>query len=121
MEYAGAIEVTPPFRASAQDWVRGSRLDAVARRARRSEPRAGSALDDCVGSLRDLVTLDAGERTYEGVVAAYDTDARELVAITVANGRVTVRAAPEGAGAATGRSNVIDLATHRRTISRAIG
>ena len=73
MEYAGAIEVAPPFRAGAQDWVRGSGWTPS--RDGPDDPAACRlGLDDCVGSLRDLVTLDAGERTYEGVVAAYDND-----------------------------------------------
>ena len=71
MEYAGAVEVTPPFRASAQDWVRGSGW-TPSRDGQTIRPRAGITLDDCVGSLRDLVMLDVGVRTYEGVVAAYD-------------------------------------------------
>ena len=117
MEYAGAVEVTPPFRASAQDWVRGSGW-TPSRDGQTIRPRAGITLDDCVGSLRDLVMLDSGVRTYEGVVAAYDVTRRELVTITVRQGRVnrrTLRKSPDRA-----RSNVIELATHRRSVSRAI-
>ena len=117
MEYAGAVEVTPPFRASAQDWVRGSGW-TPSRDGQTIRPRAGISLEDCVGSLRDLVTLDTGIRTYDGVVAAYDTVTRELATVTVREGRVTrrtVRKPPQRA-----RSNVIELATHRRGISRAM-
>jgi hypothetical protein len=117
MEYAGAVEVTPPFRASAQDWVRGSGW-TPSRDGQTIRPRAGITLDDCVGSLRDLVMLDGGVRTYEGVVAAYDATRRELVTITVRQGRVnrrTLRKSPDRQ-----RSNVIELATHRRSVSRAI-
>jgi hypothetical protein len=117
MEYAGAVDVTPPFRASAQDWVRGSGW-TPSRDGQTIRPRAGISLEDCVGSLRDLVILDAGVRTYEGVVAAYDTTSRELVSITVRDGRVsrrTLRKSPERL-----RTNVIELATHRRSVSRAI-
>lgn len=117
MEYAGAVEVTPPFRASAQDWVRGTGW-TPSRDGQTIRPRSGISLEDCVGSLRDLVMLDAGVRTYEGVVAAYDTTRRELVTVTVRQGRVnrrTLRKAPERP-----TTNVIELATHRRSVSRAI-
>ena len=117
MEYAGAVEVTPPFRARAQDGVRGSGW-TPSRDGQTIRPRAGISLDDCVGSLRDLVMLDAGVRTYEGVVAAYDASRRELVTITVRQGRVnrrTLRKSPDRE-----RTNVIELATHRRSVSRAI-
>jgi hypothetical protein len=117
MEYAGAIEVTPPFRASAQDWVRGSGW-TPSRDGQTIRPRAGLGLDECIGSLRNLIALDAGERTYEGVVAAYNTTTRELVTLSVREGRVsrrTLRKAPEQP-----ETNVIELSSHRRTISRAI-
>jgi hypothetical protein len=117
MEYAGAVDVEPPFRASAQDWVRGSGWTPSCD-GQTIRPRAGISLDDCIGSLRDLVALDSGARSYAGVVAAYDTSTRELVTVTVRGGRVTrrtLRKPPERL-----RSNVIDLASHRRGISRAI-
>jgi hypothetical protein len=117
MEYAGAVEVTPPLRASAQDWVRGSGWTPT-RDGETIRPRPGVSLDDCVGSLRDLVTLDAGARTYAGVVAAYDTDSRVLVTISVREGRVTRRIV--GRPRVRRISNVIDLATHRRAAARAI-
>ena len=116
MEYAGAVEVTPPFRASAQDWVRGSGW-TPSRDGQTIRPRAGISLDACVGSLRDLVMLDSGIRTYDGVVAAYDATTRELVTVSVRQGRVNrriLRKSPERQ-----RSNVIELASRRRSVSRA--
>jgi hypothetical protein len=113
MEYAGAVEVTPPFRQSAQDWVRGSGW-TPSRDGQTIRPRAGISLEDCVGSLRDLVMLDTGLRSYDGVVAAYDTTTREMVTVSVSEGRVTrrtVRKAPERAD-----SNVIELAARRRAV-----
>ena len=80
----------------------------------RPPSRAGISLEDCVGSLRDLVMLDTGLRSYDGVVAAYDTTTREMVTVTVSEGRVTrrtVRKAPERAD-----SNVIELAARRRAV-----
>lgn len=117
MEYAGAVEVAPPFGARAQDWVRGSGW-TPSRDGQTIRPRADISLEDCVGSLRDLVTLDARERSYAGVVAAYDTDTRALVTITVRDGRVTRRALRRPQMRA--QSNVIDLASHRRSMSRRI-
>jgi hypothetical protein len=117
MEYAGAVEVEPPFLAAAQDWVRGSGW-TPSRGGETIRPRAEISLDDCVGSLRDLVALDIGRRSYAGVVAAYDASNRVMVTITVRDGRVTRRAlrSPH----VPRRTNVIDLATHRRSISRRI-
>ncbi|HEX3296700.1 MAG TPA: hypothetical protein VHR85_07760 [Nocardioides sp.] len=117
MEYAGAVEIAPPFRAGAQDWVRGSAW-TPSRDGQTIRPRADVTLEDCVGSLRDLVTLDAGERTYLGVVAAYDPDTGAMVAVSVRDGRVSRRVI--GKPRARPESNVIDLATHRRSASRRI-
>jgi len=64
------------------------------------------------------VTLDAGERTYLGVVAAYDPDTGAMVAVSVRDGRVSRRVI--GKPRARPESNVIDLATHRRSASRRI-
>jgi hypothetical protein len=117
MEYAGAVEVEPPFRPHTQDWVRASGW-IPSRDGETIRPRAGASLDDCVGSLRDLVSLETGRRTYEGVVVAYDTISRAMVTVTVRDGRVTRRTIRKPSERV--RSNVIDLATHRRTLSRAI-
>jgi hypothetical protein len=113
MEYAGAVEVAPSFPAGAQDWVRSSGW-TPSRDGQTIRPRAEISLDDCVGSLRDLVAMD-GERSYAGVVAAYDTDTRELVTVTVREGRVTRRAISRPQ--VRTRSNVIDLAARRRSVS----
>jgi hypothetical protein len=117
MEYAGAVEVTPPFRASAQDWVRASGWTPSSD-GETIRPRAGISLDDCVCSLRDLVSLDGGRRSYAGVVAAYEPDTRAMVTVTVREGRVTRRTVRKASE--RGRSNVIDLAARRGTFSRAI-
>ncbi len=114
MEYAGAVEVAPPFRAGAQDWVRSSGW-TPSRDGQTIRPRAEISLDDCVGSLRDLVAMDLGERSYAGVVAAYDTDSRELVMVSVREGRVTRRALSRPQMPT--RSNVIDLDARRRSVS----
>ncbi len=116
MEYAGAVEVEPPFRGGALDWVRSTGW-MPSRDGRRIRPQ-GECLSDAVLALRELMSLEAGQRVYAGVVAAYDTESRDLVLVHVRNGRVTRRATrrPE----VREGSNVIDLATHRRTISRQI-
>jgi hypothetical protein len=117
MEYAGTVEVEPPFRGGALDWVRGTGWMPTGD-GRRIRPRSDN-LDDAVRALREMVALDDGQRSYAGVVAAYDTESRNLVLVHVRDGRVTRRATrrPE----VREGSNVIDLATHRRTISRQIG
>jgi hypothetical protein len=117
MEYVGTVEVTPPMRARDQDWVRGSGW-LPSHDGQTIRPGAGIGLGDCVGSLRDLVTLDKGRRSYAGVVAGYDSDTRELVTITVREGRVTRRYLRRRQ--VQPQSNVIDLATHRRSFSRRI-
>jgi hypothetical protein len=118
MEYAGAVEVLPPFRGSAQDWVRASGWTPSAD-GKTIRPRGGISLDECIGSLRALIALDAAERSYAGVVAAYDTSSRELVTVSVRDGRVTRRIVRRSAASGED-SNVIDLATHPRTSSRRI-
>lgn len=117
MEYAGAVEVEPAFRGGALEWVRESGW-MPSRDGRRIRPQWDS-LDDAVRALRELVSLDEGQRVYAGVVAAYDAETRDLVLVHVRDGRVTRRTIrrPE----VREGSNVIDLATHRRTISRHIG
>jgi hypothetical protein len=117
MEYAGAVEVVPPFRAGARDWVRSAGW-TPSPDGQTIRPRPDISLQDCVGTLRDLVAWDLGQRTYTGVVAAYDSGARELVTVTVRDGRVTrrtLRRSPDQKP-----TNVIDLASHRRAASRRI-
>jgi hypothetical protein len=58
---------------------------------------------------------------FRGMVAAYDTETRELVAITASRGRVTTRVLRRRPSSrAAERSNVVDLAARRRAVSRAI-
>jgi hypothetical protein len=117
MELAGAIEVDPPFRGMEQEHVFGVGWSPSGD-GRHVLPRAEVSLDAAVRALRELVAAEQGRRRYDGVVAAYDPDTRGLVVIAVHEGRVsrrTVRRPP-----VQERSNVIDLATHRRWISRAI-
>jgi hypothetical protein len=116
MEYAGAVEVEPPFRGGALDWVRDTGW-LPSQDGRWIRPR-GDSLDGALRALREMVSLDDGLRAYAGVVAAYDTDSHDLVMVHVRDGRVTRRTTrrPE----VKEGSNVIDLATHRRTISRQI-
>jgi hypothetical protein len=116
MEIAGAIEVEPPFRGMEQERVYGVGW-SPSPSGRDIRPRDDVSLDAAVRSLRALVAERDG-RTYDGVVAAYDPTTRGFVVVTVSDGRVTrrtVRRPPIRGG-----SNVIDLATHRRWISRAI-
>jgi hypothetical protein len=126
-EFAGAIEIEPPLSGAEVAHVRRLAGDgaaptpwAPARDGTTLRPRGSVDLEGAVASLRLLVGAMDRPSRFRGTVAAYDADARDLLAITVANGRVTVRVLRR-ARAATQRSNVIDLATHRRTISRAIG
>ena len=117
MEIVGAIEVEPPVRGTEHERMVGAGWSPSSD-GHDIRPRDDVSLATAVRTLRGLVAEDEGERTYTGVVAAYDARIRELVTITVARGRVsrrTVRRAP-----VRERSNVIDLASHRRRISRAI-
>ena len=112
MEYAGAVDVEPPYGVDGHPplpWTLsrdGSEL--------RPHPQAG--LDVVVDALRDLVKEERGRRRFAGVVAAYDDETGALVTVSAAAGRVTRRTVRSGR--LRTRSNVIDLATHRRTISR---
>jgi hypothetical protein len=116
MEYAGAVEVHPPFRGDEGEWL--AQAEWVASRDGHTiRPRGGAELDDCVQGLRDLVGLDAGMRVYDGAVAAYDSRTRELVTVSARAGRVTRRTLRKPRQLVS-RDNVIDLATHHRTISR---
>jgi hypothetical protein len=127
-EFAGVIEIEPPLSGAEVAYVRRLASDddvaalpwAPARDGTTLRPRGTADVERAVGSLRLLVATVERPSRFRGTVAAYDTDSRDLVAITVANGRVTVRVLRR-ARSAVQRSNVIDLATHRRTISRAIG
>lgn len=117
MEVIGAIEVEPPVRGMEQERVYGAGWSPSSD-GHEIRPRDDVSLAAAVRALRELVAEGQGARTYRGIIAAYDARTRELVTITADDGRVsrrTVRRAP-----VRERSNVIDLATHRRWISRAI-
>ena len=114
-EYAGAVDVEPPYRAGDQGWV-GATGWVLSRDGRTLRPRPEAHLDACVRRLRELVALDDGVRAFDGVVAAYDDRTRELVTVTVRDGRVTRRTVRKPR--LRRRSNVIDLAARRRAISR---
>jgi len=127
-EFAGAIEIEPPLTRPEIAYVRrlgdGGRPEsmpwAVSRDGTLLRTRGDPEVATALASLRLLVGSMERPSRFRGTVAAYDAEAHELVALTVANGRVTVRLL-RGPRAATGRSNVIDLATRRRAVSRASG
>ena len=127
-EFAGAIEIEPPLTRPEIAYVRrlgdGGRPEsmpwAVSRDGILLRTRGHPEVATALASLRLLVGSMERPSRFRGTVAAYDPATRELVALTVANGRVTVRML-RGPRAATARSNVIDLATRRRAVSRAIG
>src|SRR3954447_1876337 len=117
MELAGTIRVDPPLRGMEQERVFGAGWSPSGD-GRDIRPRDEVSIDVATRTLRELVAADAGVRHYDGVVAAFDPVTRGLVVVAVHDGRVsrrTVRRPP-----VRERSNVIDLATHRRRISRAI-
>jgi hypothetical protein len=117
MEIAGAIEVDPPLLGAEQETMSRAGWTASSD-GRALQPRDGVSLAIAVQLLRQLARTHEGVRRYDGVVAVYDADSGGLVVITADDGRVsrrTVRRPP-----VRERSNVIDLATHRRWISRAI-
>jgi predicted ArsR family transcriptional regulator len=114
MEYAGAVDVEPPYGVDG----RPPPLWTLSRDGSELRPHPEAGLDVVVHALRDLVKEERGRRRFEGVVAAYDDTTGELVAVTARAGRVTRRTIRSGR--LLSRSNVIDLATHRRTISRQI-
>jgi hypothetical protein len=117
MEYAGAVEVDPPFRAGELACVRGAGW-TPSRDGQSIRPRPDLDLETCLRGLRELISLDRDERAYAGVVAAYDPVSRELTTVTVRDGRATRRGLRRPTLRA--RSNVIDLATRRRSISRSL-
>lgn len=112
VEYAGAVEVDPPARADEYEQLSTCGWSAT-RGGRMIRPLARMGLDECVEGLRDLVSVAGEGRTYDGVVAAYDDEKRELVIVTVRDGRVTRRTARKPRRVVR-PDNVIDLATYRR-------
>jgi hypothetical protein len=121
VSYAGAVDVEP--RLSARDilWIRerseGGWLSS--RDGRRLHPRQGAELVATLGWLREFVAATREIATLAGAVAAYDEESGELTLLTVRDGRVTRRRLAKRE-LVRPRSNVIDLATHRRALSRAI-
>ena len=105
-EFAGAIEIEPPLSGAEVAYVRRLAGDddappmpwAPARDGTTLRPHGAVDLEAAVESLRLLVRTMERPRRFRGTVAAYDAHARDLVAITVANGRVTVRALSGGRG-----------------------
>lgn len=128
-EFAGAIDLEPALSTDETAYVR--RLaDAreptamawtPARDGTSLRPRKGAGVEACAGSLQYLMaTMDRPSR-FRGMVAAYDTQTRELVAITASRGRVTSRVLRKAPSPSSDkRSNVVDLAARRRAVSRAI-
>jgi hypothetical protein len=117
LEYAGAVEADPPFRADESGWLAATGW-SVARDGRSIRPRRDSQVDQVLRTLRELVAFDLGRRSYDGSVAAYDPETRELVVIAAAQGRVGRRTLRKPR--LREESNVVDLAGHRRTAARAL-
>jgi hypothetical protein len=128
IEFAGAIDLEPALTSDEIAYVRrlaGAREPAAmawrpARDGTRLLARKGADVDACLGSLQHLIaTMDRPGR-FRGMVAAYDTISRELVAVSVSRGRVTSRVLRKRPPTPAERSNVVDLAARRRKVSRAI-
>jgi hypothetical protein len=127
-EFAGAIDLEPALTADEIAYVRrlaGAHDPAVmawtpARDGTGLRPRKGADVQACVESLHRLMATMDGATRFRGVVAAYDTDTRQLVAVTASRGRVTSRVLRKKPPAISERSNVVDLASRRRAVSRAI-
>ncbi|MGA8248003.1 MAG: hypothetical protein WB797_13965, partial [Nocardioides sp.] len=98
-ELAGAVDLDPPLTPSEIAHVRRLAAHAAgvmmswtpARDGRSLRPRSGADVDDCIDSMRYLLDTMARPGRFRGMVAAFDTDTRELVALTVSRGRVTRR------------------------------
>jgi len=126
-EFAGVIEIEPPLTRPEIAYVRrlgdGGGPESMPWAASRDgtllRARGHAAVATALASLRLLVGSMESPSRFRGTVAAYDPEARELVAFSVANGRVTVRTLRKPR-ATIARANVIDLAAHRRGISSAI-
>ena len=121
MEYAGAMDLDPPLDAEEASWIRdgigpghGGWIPVRGGCSLRPRPEADPA--ELVDWLRALVS--AKRKEVSGAVAAYDTETRELLVITARAGRVTRRVARKAP--APSRTNVVDLSSRRRTVSRQI-
>ncbi len=127
-EFAGAIEIDPPLTDAEVGYVRhladGGGSESMPWTASRDgallRARGHADVATALASLRLLVGSMERPSRFRGTVAAYDPGPRVLVALSVTNGRVTIRTLRK-ARAARRRSNVIDLATRRGGVSRAIG
>jgi hypothetical protein len=123
IEYVGVMDLDPPLdpelaaavadsgRAASGGWL-------PTRDGSSMRPRPDADPDELVRWLRDFVA--AGHTAVVGVIAVFDTDTHQLVLVRARAGRVTRRTARPGS-LPVARSNVIDLASHRRTVSRQIG
>jgi hypothetical protein len=128
LEFAGAVDLDSALTASEIAYVRrvagdpdtGQRGWTPARDGRSLRPRSDADLDGCIESMRYLLaTMDRPGR-FAGMVTAFDTDTRALIAITVSRGRVTrrvLRTAPPRTGGRS-PSKVIDFASRRRAMAR---
>jgi hypothetical protein len=124
-EFAGALVIEPPLSRDEVAYVRRLSADGTpesmpwvaARDGTLLRARGHAEVATALASLRLLVGSIERPSRFRGTVAVYDSDVRELVALTVANGRVTMRNLRRRRPA--GRSNVIELAARRRTVSRA--
>ena len=128
-EFAGAIDLEPAMTADETAYVRrlaeagepATMVWTPARDGTSLRPRKGVHVEACVGSLQLLMATMERPTRFRGMVAAYDTETRELVAITASRGRVTTRVLRRRPSSrAAERSNVVDLAARRRAVSRAI-
>ena len=116
IEYAGAVDVDPPFGATDVAFLADTTEWVASDDGSRLRPKPGADPRDAIERLRSLLSLNEGRR-LDGVVAAYDDETGELVAISVGGGKVGRRTLRK-ATPVTRRDNVIDLASHRRAISR---
>jgi hypothetical protein len=128
IEFAGAIDLDPALTSDETAYLRrlaDAREPAAmawtpSRDGTSVRPRKGADVAACVSSLQYLMTTMDRPGRFRGMVAAYDTTTRELVAVTASRGRVTSRVLRRQPAATAERSNVVDLAARRRAVSAAI-
>lgn len=118
IEYAGAVDVDPPYCGSDVAFIGDTTEWVGSRDGSRLRPRPGADPDEVAERLRALLESDE-DRRLDGVVAAYDDETGEMVAISVRNGKVTRRTLRKPR-TVVHRDNVIDLASRRRSLSRSI-
>lgn len=112
MEYVGAVDIEPPYGSREEAWVLSVGW-TLSRDGSELRPDRDCRLDLVVAGLRDLIKVE-GRRRFDGMVAAYDHVSGELVTITATARRVTVRTMRKGR--LRTRSNVVELATRRRSV-----